>query len=44
MSVSNENSSVDNKEKLDGDKIANSSEDGAEFKDLEEEKIEVKQL
>lgn len=42
MSVSNENSSVDNKEKLDGDKIANSSEDGAEFKDLEEDKIEVK--
>lgn len=42
MSVSNENSSVDNKEKLDGDKIANSSEDGADFKDLEEDKIEVK--
>ena len=42
MSVSNENSSVDIKEKLDGDKIANSSEDGAEFKDLEEDKIEVK--
>ena len=42
MSVSNENSSVDNKEKLDGDKIANSSEDGAEFKELEEDKIEVK--
>ncbi len=42
MSVSNENSSVDNKEKLDGDKIANSSEGGAEFKDLEEDKIEVK--
>ena len=42
MSVSNENSSVDNKEKLDGDKIANSSEDGTEFKDLEEDKIEVK--
>ena len=42
MSVSNEKSSVDNKEKLDGDKIANSSEDGAEFKDLEEDKIEVK--
>ena len=42
MSVSNENSSVDNKEKLDGDKIANSSEDGADFKDLEGDKIEVK--
>ena len=42
MSVSNENSSVDIKEKFDGDKIANSSEDGAEFKDLEEDKIEVK--
>ena len=42
MSVSNENSSVDIKEKLDEDKIANSSEDGAEFKDLEEDKIEVK--
>ena len=42
MSLSNENSYVDNKEKLDGDKIANSSEDGAEFKDLEEDKIEVK--
>ena len=42
MSVSNENSSVDIKEKLDGDKIANSSEDSAEFKNLEEDKIVVK--